>query len=365
MKNNSIDFNKISFKKKVKILLYFFIFYSGLLNIFLIVFKKMKKEYSAVILVYHQIIDNNTYNYLYKSVAIHHHFSDFKAEMRFIKKWFNIISLDELVNNVKSNTAFGTPSIAITFDDGYRDNYTLAYPILKKLKFPATIYLITGLIGTHKRTWLDEVEYALLNSNVDSFKFPELFSDETINIFSLEDKKKANDKICKSMKYINNSKRLKLIDELFIRLNIKQDARGSENRRMLSWEEVKDMGQNNISFGAHTNSHPVLAHISFEEAKKEILLSKTEIENKLGVPIKHFTFPNGRDNDFNNKLKDYCMDLGFESVASAEHGAINKGSDPHYLLRFIPVIPLYIFAVELTRLFVFSKRYTRKKKRPI
>lgn len=355
-----MKFNKIWFKKKIKSFLYFCIFYSGLLSIFLMIFKKIKKKHSAVILLYHQIVDNSTRNYLYKSTAIHHHLSDFKTEMAFVKRWFNVISLDEIVDNIKSKKAFKTSSIAITFDDGYRDNYTLAYSVLKEFNFPATIYLVSGLAGTNKRTWLDEIEYALLNSNIDSFKFPELFGGEVLFISSLKDKEKVNSRIGEAMKTVSNSKRLELMDELFVRLEVEKNPGESKDRRILNWEEVKEMGRNHISFGAHTNSHPVLTKISFDEAKREILLSKTKMEKELGIPIKHFAFPNGRDKDFNNELKDYCIDLGFETIATAEYGTTDKDSNPYYLLRFIPLVPLYIFAIELTRLFVFSKKYAKR-----
>lgn len=357
-----MNFRKIWLKKSIKNLLYFCIYYSGLLHIFLILFKKIKKKHSSVILLYHQIVDDSTQDYLYKGPAIHHHLNDFKAEMAFVKRWFNVISLDEIISNIKNKKDFNNPSIAITFDDGYINNYTLAYPLLKEFNFPATIYLVTGLAGTNRRTWLDEIEYALLNSKVDSFKFPELFGDEVLFISSLKDKEKVNPRIGEAMKIVSNSKKLELMEELFVRLEVGEKFGGTKERRILNWEEVRDMSRNHISFGAHTNTHPVLTQISLGDAKNEILLSKTKMEKELGFPIKHFAFPNGRDKDFNNELRDYCVSVGFESIATAEYGTTDENSNTYYLLRFIPVVPVYKFAIELTRLFVFSKKYAKRMK---
>ena len=144
-------FDKKWLKGKIKTLLYFFLFYSGLLHAFLLIFRKVKKEHAAIILLYHRLVDNNASSkFIYKGEAVHHNILDFKKEMSYIKKWFKVISLDELIGNLKNGKSFKTPSIAITFDDGYKDNYTLGYPILKKYNFPATIYVITGLTGATK-----------------------------------------------------------------------------------------------------------------------------------------------------------------------------------------------------------------------
>jgi len=73
---------------------------------------------------------------------------NFRKQMAFLKeKHYNVISLGELVEGVRAAKKFPRNSVVITFDDGYKDNYTIAYPVLKSLKFPATIFLISDNIG--------------------------------------------------------------------------------------------------------------------------------------------------------------------------------------------------------------------------
>lgn len=358
-----MPFDKKWLKGKIKTLLYFLLFYSGLLHGFLLIFSRVKKDHAAIILLYHRLVDNHaTSKFIYKGEVVHHNILDFKKEMSYIRKWFKVISLDELTTNLRNKKAFESPSIAITFDDGYNDNYALGYPILKELNLPATIYLTTGLTGTNDRTWPDEIEYALLHSNVDTFMLPELFGDESLNISSTEEKIKANSKIVEAMKLISNSKKLRLIDELFNRLKVKRDPDHNEERRMLNWEEAKEMSKNKISFAAHTHSHPILTQIALEEAKHEIALSKNIIEDKLGTPVKHFAFPNGRIYDFSEELRKYCMEIGFESIATAEYGAVTKKADPYLLLRVLPRTPLFMFAAEIARVFLTSRKYSKKGK---
>lgn len=307
---------------------------------------KVKKEYPAVVIVYHRIIDSNSPEFLYKSAAVHHRIKDFKKEIAFIKRWFNIISMDELINSIIQKQSFDVPSIAITFDDGYRDNYVLAYPILKMYDLPATIYTTTDLIQTNKRTWLDEIEYALLKTDVTSLEFQkELFCTS-----SLKEKQSANIKIAKLLKRVTNKEKSKLLAELNEKLKINKETLVGRERIMLNWQEIKEMSRHNITFGAHTQTHPILTQMPLEEAKHEIVNSKKVLENELQIAVDHFAFPNGTRADFNEDLRQFCIDAEFKSIATAEYGTNDKTSDTYHIKRAVPYAPIYVFAMELIRL---------------
>ncbi len=94
---------------------------------------------------------------------------NFEKQMRFLKeKRYNVISLDKLVESIKQGKRFARNTIVITFDDGYQDNYTCAYPILTKYGFPATIFLISDYIG-NKKDFLNWSEVRQMSKNNISF----------------------------------------------------------------------------------------------------------------------------------------------------------------------------------------------------
>ena len=119
---------------------------------------------------------------------------------------------------------------------------------------------------------------------------------------------------------------------------------------MLSWEEAREMKEKGISFGAHTLSHPVLSRMPFREAETEILDSKRMIEDKLGIHVKHFAVPNGREEDFSEPLRTLCRNGFFESVATTNWGAVEPGCDPYRLPRICPPESVAVFALDLARL---------------
>jgi peptidoglycan/xylan/chitin deacetylase (PgdA/CDA1 family) len=107
----------------------------------------------------------------------------------------------------------------------------------------------------------------------------------------------------------------------------------SDLNPMLGWEEICEMADHLISFGAHTHTHPILSKLDETKAKEEIRLSKEIIEKQIGRSVYHFAFPNGRNEDFTDTLRLYCREIGFKSVLSAEYGNTKSVSNPFSLNR--------------------------------
>lgn len=130
---------KVFTKKSISNILY----YSGLIKLFLIFLKRFKKR--IVILAYHRVDLKKAF----PGVSI----EEFKRQIEFIRRNFKIISLKEVCDFLEGRTRLKSTAFVITFDDGYRDNYLYAYPILKKFGIKATIFLPTDFIGTDRRFW--------------------------------------------------------------------------------------------------------------------------------------------------------------------------------------------------------------------
>jgi peptidoglycan/xylan/chitin deacetylase (PgdA/CDA1 family) len=195
----------------------------------------------------------------------------------------------------------------VTFDDGYKDNYRYAFPILKKYKIPATIFLVTGHIDTGNLFWFEKVGYIIWKTKIKRLKL-DSFGDFPLN--SVNNRLLSAFKIVEKMKKIKDEKKNILIEKL---INISKVEIPHDLGRdvILSWDEIKEMNEWGIDFGAHTVSHPILTRISLEQAKFEISQSKKEIEKRLGRSVKTFAYPNGTHEDFNTKIIDLVKESGF------------------------------------------------------
>ncbi len=216
------------------------------------------KREGVIVLMYHRVNDTLQPNDLVVPVA------RFREQMEYLAKNFDVISIDKIFGCLTSQVSRSKKKqILITFDDGYGDNYLNAYPILKELGLPATIFLVTGMTGTDKK-----------RPRYKDMPAPD----------------------------------------------------------MLSWEEVAEMAQNGITFGAHTVSHPHLSKLSFDEQKNEIGGSiRTLVAPGSSHPAAQdiFCYPYG---DYNADTLKILKELGVKIAFTIKPG-INNEKTPALELR--------------------------------
>jgi peptidoglycan/xylan/chitin deacetylase (PgdA/CDA1 family) len=338
-------------KQILKNTLFFCIYYSGALPLLIFVLTKLGKQHCAVILFYHRLSSGPPDIYQLPHLDVR----EFKKQMRHVKKYYSVVTMDEMADRLAQKKNFAVPSIIITFDDGFVNNYTLAYPILKELGLPAMIYLTTGFIGTMKTPWVDDLMEMLSVTKGERLCFPELLGDEVLDIRTRRQKRHAVSRLFQLMLRLDHQRKIQSMNKLAKILRVDDISSDNADRKMLNWQEAIEMSKNNIYFGAHTVTHPTLSKMDLPEAEREIYNSKRAIENRLGNKAKHFAIPNGKKEDFSEELKQYCKDIGMDTVVSTEPGLASSQSDRYFLKRIIPPPAMHIFACELARYVFFKK----------
>jgi peptidoglycan/xylan/chitin deacetylase (PgdA/CDA1 family) len=339
------------FKKTLRNTFFLISYYSGIVHLLIFVLSKIKKYHCAGILFYHRFSNGPPDTYQLPHLDIR----EFKKQMRHVKKNYSIITMDELTDMLKKGEEFKSPSIVITIDDGYLSTYDLAYPVLKELKIPALIYLTTGLIGTSRGLWLDDLMDALSIADAEKLHFPEVLRDEALDIATRRQKREAVSRLFRVMQYFDHEEKILAMKRLFEILSINEGTFDKIERKMMDWAEVDEMSKNDTCFGAHTVTHPTLSKMDSDAGKREIYDSKKEIQKRLGKPVNHFAIPNGKKEDFNKELKAYCRKIGLFTVVSTEPGLINSRSDSFFLKRILPPPPMHVFACQLARYMFFHK----------
>ena len=238
-------------------------------------------------------------------------------------------------------------TVVITFDDGYRDNYLNAFPILKDLSIPATIFLATDAIGSQRMLWHDRVFSAFRKTSVGvldgignrSQRYP---------LSTVDEKLFAQREFLKFIWTLNDQERLSWIDFLVERLEVRD--RRQEPGLMLSWEEIRLMHQNEISFGSHTVTHPISSKLSLDRAQNNIQNSKAMIEKTLRTPIRTFAYPNGSQDDFDESTKRLLKEAGYLCAVTTKFGVNESDQDLFDLRRATPWDQdVYAFGLKMVR----------------
>jgi len=333
-------------KHLVKSLLYLVVYYSGILRLLIAIFGRVGKNHRAAILFYHRFrrTGEGAAELLPRLDC-----REFERQMAYLKKNYEILSLDDSATLLRQGKGFRRPSIILTIDDGYWDNYTLAYPIIRKHDLPVIIFLTAGCIGGDTGLWLDDIEYALQSTDSENLSLEKVLGQGRIDISTHEGKKAAEKRMYAVLSKKGERERKDALRELYTTLDVPEPSASGRDRIMMNWEEVKEMAENSVNFGAHTVSHPFLPAMPLDEAKREIQESKRLIEEKTGKTVRHFAIPNGKDDDFSSELKEICAEIGFDTVVTTEPGVVGGSSNPYALPRIIPPPPTCYFACELAR----------------
>ncbi len=284
--------------------------------------RKITKSQVAII-VYHRVCpkeDNGTLQSLAPQI--------FEQQIRYLTKYYEVLSLDELVRFISQRKVLPEKAVVINIDDGYRDNYIYAYPVLKKYSVPATIFLTSGQIGTKDLFWWDKVGYSIFHTTRTQFDLDEIGN---YSIRSEQDRVKTRTLIIERLKKVSEERKVILIEKIINLCNVEISPRLGE-RFILTWDEVKEMSNNGIDIGSHSVNHLPLTRVPWEQAKHEISQSKKDIEEKLGRKITAFAYPFGL---YNLELAKFVKQIGFSCAVSVSPYKLISRNDNIYTLSRI------------------------------
>ena len=281
-----------------------------------------------VILMYHRVIPESKAR-LKVQAGMYVDPLTFEMHLKYLKEKFDILPLHEIPTLIHktNNSNCGRMRAFLTIDDGWRDNYEFAFPLLNKYEIPATIFLPTGYIGTKKMFWTDQLALLLggLENITDDQKMSRIsnrIAQEIINIRGNYSEHYEN--IVGRLNNTTQDEIISCISEISSHFHI--DLQNSE-RHYLTMEELHEMGKSGLIFyGSHTVNHKTLTSLNRQDVKRELEQSKDWLlNNKL---VEHefipFSYPNG---DFNSNIEKMVKSAGYHLALTTKRklNNINAG----------------------------------------
>ena len=288
------------------------------------VYKLFNPNYAGLghILTFHRVVPKSDKDRIHNHLSLEISPEHLEETIGFYKKeGYKFLSLDQVCEVLESNET-NEKFVAFTFDDGYKDNFTVAYPILKKHKIPFTIYVTTNFPDHKAILWWYILEETIIKN--DEIDFVWKGKEYQFKCQNTSEKELAFDQI---RSLINQNFELDHYEE-FLKIifkKSKEELYAFAKTMAMSWEEIKKISRDPLcTIGAHTINHYPLSQLNEDELVFEINESKERIEKYIGKVVEHFAYPFGKKTEASLREFDAVKALQFKTGTTTRIGNIFK-----------------------------------------
>jgi peptidoglycan/xylan/chitin deacetylase (PgdA/CDA1 family) len=256
---------------------------------------------------------------------------DFDRQVRMLKDGFDVIGLSELPNAMRdlsverSRTWKSSRFAMITFDDGYVDNYELAYPVLKANDATGVFFVATGFIDEPRLAWWDEIAWMIRSSKRETIGLPENWLDEPLKL-DRSDRRQVINQLLRVHYRLDGGRTEQFLNGIAEATGSGRAPKEAADGQWMTWDMIREMSAAGMDFGAHTVTHPILANLTAEEQGMEVCESRLRLEKQLDRPITSLSYPVGKRESFNEDTRAALSNHGFD-WAFSYYGGHSSGAD--------------------------------------
>jgi peptidoglycan/xylan/chitin deacetylase (PgdA/CDA1 family) len=271
-----------------------------------------------VVLNYHRI--GNAYETPYDSGTFSCTAPEFDWQIGYLSNHYKMTALEESLEMLEGSVALTEPTFLITFDDGYIDNYRIAFPILRRHGVQAVFFAPTSFVGTGKLPWWDAIAYIVKRSSKTriSLNYPEPRTFDLVQ----EGVNRCIMHILALYTQPAMQNHDRFVDELE-RICDSSRPLGDAERCFLSWDEAREIQEAGMAFGSHTHRHEILSKLSKESQTEELFVSREILQHELGRKIDTLAYPVGARHTFSAETVEALRQTQYRAAFSF-YGGFNK-----------------------------------------
>ena len=292
----------------------------------------------AVVLMYHRVLTSEERGRTGAHPGIVVDRETFARQMAVLKRRFVVLSLEEFADRMERNIPFDDSSCLITFDDGWRDNFTHALPILQRHGLPALVFLPVNFIGGRRLFWQEALTHLTIRAVMQAREEPRrcgrlrerLAAVHLDSVLDLpdEDPRPAIIEAVRRQKGLAASVIDATLAGLAGELGIRRDEIDGTDG-FLDWEQIEVMSRHGIMFGGHGAEHRLLTEVSTNEARDEICMAKDVIDGHLKERVPTFSYPNG---NWSSDVVDLVKESGYRFAFTTRRGLVSC-EDDRFMVR--------------------------------
>jgi len=290
----------------------------------------------VIVLAYHGFTDQPAGQGLQNGQGKHVHVDAFRAAMAYVRRHYHVTSLENLVACYRSGAPIPDYTIAITIDDGFESNYRLAFPVLRELQMPATIFVATDFVDQRRLLWSDRLEYALDTTTASTLSVTIGGQRVSYDVSHRDGKVACDSDLRTRLKRLPQEDRDAVVDECQRQMGVVIPAveQLPAMYHPLTWAQIREMQQSGlVAIGSHTLSHVIVTRCDPERAQDELRRSRQLIEERIGAACRLFCYPNGQLGCFDERTKAWLQDAGYVCGLTTVYGMNDEKADVFELKR--------------------------------
>ena len=266
-------------------------------------FRRLHQD-KIIIFNYHRIRDYKK-PIVFDETVFNANTSRFIEEIKWLKKETRILSENELIDIVYNKRPIKELCTMVTFDDGYEDNYNIAYPVLKDLNIPAMFFIPSKQINERQVGWWDLVAYFIKNTKEKEFFFNHQH-------FFLSDLRPLIRRFTGELKNTEAGQIDNYLLELSDSLNVSFPSKEIQSNELMTWDQIKTMSENGMTIGSHSHDHSILSRQDKTTLKNQLEKASFILESKINKKIQSISYPVGGYDHFNECTKEVAREIGLK-----------------------------------------------------
>jgi len=305
------------------------------------------------ILAYHRVIDMGPETeFPFDPELVSATPADFREQMKYVATHFDVVTFRDVLRYIDGEASLPARPIIVTFDDGYLDNYTYAFPILRELGLPATIFVSTGYVGARDTFWYDQLAYTIYRAAAGTF----VLGTVRFELGDVASRRRAAADAIRFLRGVPDPVRRAHL----VRLSERPDYGIRDEDSALScpmgWSQIAELHEAGIEIASHTVSHPALSQCDDETLAFELRESRRELESRLGIPVEVVAYPFGGPGEYDGRVMRAAAASGYRLAASYISGRNPFSNLVAHELRRLHVerytdLPTLASMLQLPRLF--------------
>lgn len=236
-------------------------------------------------------------------------------QLRALRRWARVLPRAEALGALADGRPLPSRSVCLTFDDGYRDNVTVAAGLLARHDLPATFFLVPGFLSGDVRVWWEDLGRAVHLATAVEL----VWDGVRYDLSTAQQRGDCLAAVAERLKRLDQRSRSACVEEIVQRV-APQGRPAGHHDMFMDWTDAQRLLEAGFAVGSHTCGHPVLSRETADEQARELTGSKQELEQRLAVPVDVLAFPNGRAVDYDERTLSAVRAAGYRNALTTRTG---------------------------------------------